>query len=144
MPSAAVAQASIPAPIGPVDSAASIGEEPPRLPLPDNPTAVLLVDAARAPSALKALANVLPEDQLAARLGEARLLSSGRTVIALIAFTEDGRTVEAALVENASVQPVPDPRSEAVTGVTAFMEHLSAIIDASEPAFELIELSDQR
>lgn len=103
--------------------------------LPDELTGVLVVDADRAPAALKALESTRRDDRLAAKLAEASLRALGRKVLALVAFERDGRRVEAALVENRQAKPGA-PEALNAFGDTAALEQ----VREQSPAFELLEL----
>lgn len=61
--------------------------------------AVLIVDD-RAPAVLHSLARTVTDNDLSAKLEEAKRLASGRTVLALMRFVEDGQESVSALLDD--------------------------------------------
>ena len=110
------------------------------LPIIRDIRAILLVDEARASEPLRSLAERLPDGQLAAKIGEAKVRAAPDEVIVLVAFQRDGVIVEAALVETRNIPPPPDLSAQAL-GVTAFAAGEAPASTVPEASFKLIELS---
>lgn len=114
-------------------------------PLPDDIEAIFIVEEAAAPSELLALVDALPEGRLATRLDEARRVAAGRSVIALITFLREGRTVEAVLVEPATSHASRgDLSTESTANLSALVERDPVLPSVTETSLELIELPHER
>lgn len=104
--------------------------------LPDDITALFVVEPDQMPAALEAKAYALPDGDLGERLPQATDAVGARTIVALISFMREGETIDAAVVMGTSAL--------APMALNTLAEPAPTLDDPFHQDFLLIELPELR